>query len=111
VREAAKQARRPWIPEVAGLHDSAVVAERLTAASLAVVLDEEASIPLADVVVPEQGDVVVVIGPEGGITAQELHDFSAAGATAVRLGPTVLRTSTAGTAALSVLLSRTAGWR
>ena len=111
VREAAKQARRAWIPEVTGLHDTALVTERLAAASLAVVLDEEASMPLADVVVPAQGEVMVVIGPEGGITAQELHDFSAAGATAVRLGPTVLRTSTAGTAALAVLLSRTAGWR
>ena len=53
---------------------------------------------------------MLVVGPEGGLSPEELAAFAAAGATAYRLGPTVLRTSTAGTAALAVLLSRTARW-
>jgi 16S rRNA (uracil1498-N3)-methyltransferase len=60
--------------------------------------------------VPTTGEVVVVVGPEGGITAEELATFRDAGARAYRLGDTVLRTSTAGTAALAVLLARTR-WR
>jgi 16S rRNA (uracil1498-N3)-methyltransferase len=51
-----------------------------------------------------------VVGPEGGITEEETAAFLAAGAIARRLGPTVLRTSTAGTVAAAILLSRTARW-
>jgi 16S rRNA (uracil1498-N3)-methyltransferase len=54
---------------------------------------------------------VVVVGPEGGLSPEELAVLTGAGASAYRLGPTVLRTSTAGTAAAAVLLSRTARWR
>lgn len=110
-REAAKQARRTWIPDVVRVESTAEVAQRLAAASLAVVLHEEAARPLANADVPEGGEVVVVVGPEGGITPEELTAFAAAGASEVRLGPDVLRTSTAGTAALAVLLSRTSRWR
>jgi 16S rRNA (uracil1498-N3)-methyltransferase len=109
--EAAKQARRAWIPDVAPLHATSDVAQRLATAALAVVLHEAATRSLADVPVPDQGDVVVVVGPEGGITPEELRAFTDAGGSAVRLGPSVLRTSTAGTAAVAVLLSRTARWR
>jgi 16S rRNA (uracil1498-N3)-methyltransferase len=109
-REAAKQARRSWLPEVTPLATTAEVAALLADADLAVVLHEEASTPLAGLDVPASGRVAVVVGPEGGLTADEVAAFTGAGAVAVRLGAEVLRTSTAGVAAVAALLSRTPRW-
>jgi 16S rRNA (uracil1498-N3)-methyltransferase len=109
-REAAKQSRRAWLPEVTEPADTAAAAERVTGAALAVILHEEAERPLSRVDIPATGDIVVVVGPEGGLTDDELAAFEAAGGTPVLLGPTVLRTSTAGVAAAAVLLSRTGRW-
>jgi 16S rRNA (uracil1498-N3)-methyltransferase len=109
-REAAKQSRRPRIPEIGPLAGTAAVAARLAGAALGVVLHGEAERPLTSLEVPATGDVVVVVGPEGGITPDELAAFDAAGAKPARLGPEVLRTSTAGVAALAVLQSRTGRW-
>ncbi|MBA9006905.1 MULTISPECIES: 16S rRNA (uracil(1498)-N(3))-methyltransferase [Thermomonospora] len=109
-REAAKQSRRSRLPEVADLADTARVAARLSAAARALVLHEQASVPLRAVDLPATGDIVVVVGPEGGITDEELDLFTESGAVPVRLGPTVLRTSTAGVAAAAVLLSATGRW-
>ena len=66
--------------------------------------------PLASVDLPADGEVLLVVGPEGGITDRELAALASAGATAVRLGASVLRTSTAGAAAASVVSARTARW-
>jgi 16S rRNA (uracil1498-N3)-methyltransferase len=107
-REAAKQARRAWFPSVTGLATTADVAGLLAAADLAVVLHESATSKLAALDVPASGSVVVVVGPEGGLTDEELAAFSAAHV--VRLGSSVLRTSTAGVAAVAALLSRTPRW-
>jgi 16S rRNA (uracil1498-N3)-methyltransferase len=107
---AGKQSRRARFPRVAAVATTQEVAERLTAATAGVVLHEEAAEPLSSLQPPSTGEIVVVVGPEGGITPEELAAFAAAGASAYRIGPTVLRTSTAGTAALAVLLSRTARW-
>ncbi|QKW34939.1 16S rRNA (uracil(1498)-N(3))-methyltransferase [Actinomadura sp. NAK00032] len=109
-REAAKQARRGRLPEVPDLASTEDVAARIAAASLALVLHEEAEAPLSGVRVPPDGDIVLVVGPEGGITEAELERFAAAGGSPARLGPTVLRTSTAGVAAGSVLLAATGRW-
>ncbi|GGO78804.1 16S rRNA (uracil(1498)-N(3))-methyltransferase [Nocardioides deserti] len=109
-REAAKQARRSWFPEVDELASTADVVALLSSAPLGVVLHEEASVPLASLDVPSDGPVVVVVGPEGGLTGEEVAAFTAAGASAVRLGAEVLRTSTAGVAAVSALLARTQRW-
>jgi len=109
-REAAKQARRAWFPDVAPLAGTAEVAALIEHAALAVVLHEEGSESLAAVTLPEQGDIVVVVGPEGGLTDEEIAAFEASGATTVKLGSEVLRTSTAGVAALAALLARTARW-
>jgi 16S rRNA (uracil1498-N3)-methyltransferase len=109
-REAAKQSLRAWIPEVTGPATTAAAAQLISAASLAVVLDPRAELPLAGMEMPRSGDVVVVIGPEGGITGAEAAAFRAAGADACRLGPSVLRTSTAGAVAAAVLLSRSSRW-
>ena len=109
-REATKQARRAWLAEVRGLASTAEVAALLTGAALPVVLHESAERPLQDVEVPATGDIVVVVGPEGGLTEEELETFARTGSEPVHLGPTVLRTSTAGTVAAAVLLSRTRRW-
>jgi 16S rRNA (uracil1498-N3)-methyltransferase len=107
-REAAKQARRAWFPEVSPLATTAEVVGLVAAAPLALVLHEEASAPLPDEL-PDR--VVLVVGPEGGLAPEELTAFAGAGARTVRLGSEVLRTSTAGVAAVSALLSRTDRWR
>jgi 16S rRNA (uracil1498-N3)-methyltransferase len=111
-REAAKQARRSWLPAIGGNPDSATkeVAARITAAAAGFVLHEEATGRLATAELPAQGEIVLVIGPEGGISDTERDAFVAAGATTVRLGREVLRTSTAGVAALSVLSARLGRW-
>lgn len=109
-REAAKQARRSWHPEVTEPASTADVAVLVEAADLAVVLHEEATSSLAALAVPPTGRIVVVVGPEGGLSEDEVAAFVAAGAVSVRLGSEVLRTSTAGLAAVSALLSRTPRW-
>ncbi|HEX2498087.1 MAG: 16S rRNA (uracil(1498)-N(3))-methyltransferase [Actinomycetes bacterium] len=110
-REAAKQARRAWLPDVTELADTAQVAARLTAATLGLVLHEAEEQPIGTLdPLPGAGEIVLVVGPEGGITEDELAVFAAAGAHRCRLGPTVLRTSTAGVAAAAAVLSRTARW-
>jgi 16S rRNA (uracil1498-N3)-methyltransferase len=100
--EASKQSRRAWFCEVGELASTGDVAARLDKAALAVVLHEEATRPLAGLTVPADGEVVVVVGPEGGLSPAELASF---GAEPVKLGDTVLRTSTAGVAAAAVLLA------
>jgi len=109
-REAAKQARRPRVPEVCPLADTSQVLARAARAALAVVLEAGAAQPLAALDVPASGEVLLVVGPEGGLTPEELAGFAGVGAVRARLGPEVLRTSTAGAAALAVLSSRTARW-
>jgi 16S rRNA (uracil1498-N3)-methyltransferase len=109
-REAAKQSRRSWFPEVTELAGTADLAALVAGADLAVVLHEDATVPLATLDVPATGRIVVVVGPEGGLTDDEVATLVAAGATSVRLGAEVLRTSTAGIAAVAALLSRTPRW-
>jgi 16S rRNA (uracil1498-N3)-methyltransferase len=108
-REAAKQSRRPRVPEVSGLAGTAAIATRLVEGS-ALVLHEAADQSLASVALPGAGELIVVVGPEGGVAPEELDAFTAAGARPVRLGEHVLRTSTAGAAALSALSLRLGRW-
>ncbi len=107
-REAAKQSRRGWLPVVAELATTAVVAARLREAVVPIVLHEDARASLAEIELPSSGEIVVVVGPEGGLSDEELDLL---GGKAFRLGPTVLRTSTAGLAAVAVLLAKTDRWR
>jgi 16S rRNA (uracil1498-N3)-methyltransferase len=109
-REAAKQSRRSWFPSVAEMVRTPDVVDLLRDAALAVVLHEGGAERLAALEVPAEGDVVVVVGPEGGISDEELAAFAEAGAEPLRLGRSVLRTSTAGVAAAAALLSRTPRW-
>lgn len=120
VLAAAKQARRTRLPEVAELVGRAELLERVTAADLTLVLHEEADEPLTTALAalpspdPDAGgderEVLVVVGPEGGITPDELAALVSAGARPVRLGKAVLRTSSAGAAALA-LLNAAGRWR
>jgi 16S rRNA (uracil1498-N3)-methyltransferase len=109
-REAAKQARRAWCPVVTEPADTAAVAQRVRNAAGALVLHESATRPLVDFPLPASGDLLLVVGPEGGLTETEVATLCAAGAVAVRLGPTVLRASTAGAVALGALGPLTRRW-
>ncbi|MBF8192284.1 16S rRNA (uracil(1498)-N(3))-methyltransferase [Nonomuraea sp. K274] len=109
-REAGKQARRFHLPEVTEPASTAQVEALLAGAGLGLVLHEEAAEPLSRVALPAAGDIVVVVGPEGGVAEEELARFRTAKAVPVLLGPTVLRTSTAGVAAAAVLMTRTGRW-
>ncbi|MET9829310.1 16S rRNA (uracil(1498)-N(3))-methyltransferase [Streptomyces sp. NPDC006385] len=112
-REAGKQSRRVRFPEVADAATTKQVAALLAEADFAAVLHEErdyGSEPLATAELPAEGEIVLVVGPEGGVAPEELALFEEAGAKAYRLGRTVLRTSTAGTAATALLLGRTGRW-
>lgn len=108
--QAAKQSRRAWFPEVAALLDLAGAVRRVHAAALAIVLDPAGSQSIATVDLPGSGEIVIVVGPEGGITETESDALVGAGAVAARLGPTVLRASSAGPVAAGVVLSRTRRW-
>jgi 16S rRNA (uracil1498-N3)-methyltransferase len=110
VREAAKQARRPWQPVVEEPVTTAVLARRVAAADLAVVLHEAASERLADLSLPPRGELLLVVGPEGGVTDAEIDALVTAGARPVRLGPEVLRASTAAAVALGALGVLTGRW-
>ncbi|WP_432094454.1 16S rRNA (uracil(1498)-N(3))-methyltransferase [Streptomyces sp. bgisy100] len=112
-REAGKQSRRVRFPEVADAMTTRQVAALLASADFAAVLHEDrdaGSEPLATAALPADGHIVLVVGPEGGVSPEELAAFAAAGAQPHRLGPSVLRTSTAGTAATALLLGRTGRW-
>ena len=109
-REAAKQSRRAWFPAVTGAADIRDVARRVAAASLALLLDPEAPLLLASTGLPGGGDIVLVVGPEGGVSPDERAALTAAGAVRARLGPSVLRASSAGAVAASLVLSHCGRW-
>ena len=136
--DPAKQARRARVPEVTGLASSADVVARISAAGFAIVLEPDASVALSQLALalarpsgsrpsgsqpgvpgpeklsppplPASGDIVLIVGPEGGISPGELTAFTDAGATPARLGESVLRTSTAGAVAAAVLMTATGRW-
>jgi 16S rRNA (uracil1498-N3)-methyltransferase len=106
-RAASKQARRPRVPEVTEPMSTRQVCGMLADVDRALVLHEQARQPFMKVDVPKTGTIAVIVGPEGGLTDGEVVAFRAAGAHSVRLGAEVLRTSTAGAAALAALSART----
>jgi 16S rRNA (uracil1498-N3)-methyltransferase len=112
-REAGKQSRRVRFPEVADAMTTKQVAALLAKADLAAVLHEDTELgtePFATAELPSSGEIVLVVGPEGGISPEEVELFTGAGARTFHLGRTVLRTSTAGTVAAALLLARTGRW-
>lgn len=111
---AAKQSRRATVPQVTGPMNTAQVAAALATFDLALILHEEAAVPIRTALstadVGNAARIAVIIGPEGGLSAQEVAVLQEAGATAIKLGPEVLRTATAGLAALAVIGAATARW-
>ena len=103
VREASKQSIRAWVPAVEPVASAAAIG----ALESVLVLDPTATVALTEVDLPAAGRIHLVVGPEGGIDEKE---FAVLGGTRVRLGAEVLRTSTAGPAALAVLNARLGRW-
>lgn len=114
-RSAARQSRRPHVPSVTSLVSTPELVRTVATASangaVVLVLHESATEPLASVAVEGADSLMLVVGPEGGISDDELAALSGAGAIAVRLGPTVLRTSTAAAVALGALGVLTGRWQ
>lgn len=114
VLAATKQARRAWLPSVAEMVTSkglVALTKQVTGDDGAVlVLHEAADVPLADAMLPETGELLIVVGPEGGISEPETAALEAAGAQVARLGPHVMRTSTAGPVAVALLSERLGRW-
>jgi 16S rRNA (uracil1498-N3)-methyltransferase len=108
VREAAKQAHRAWVPDVAAVESTAQLAKRAADARV-LVLDPWTTTRLS-AIESDGRDIVLVVGPEGGIAPEELDRLEAAGAERVKLGDTVLRTSTAGPAAIALLSATLGRW-
>ena len=108
VREAAKQAHRAWIPSVSAPVSTAELAT-MAAGGRMLLLDPSASLRLSEVRSYDR-DLILVVGPEGGIAPEELQRLTDAGAERVLLGDTVLRTSTAGPAAIAVLSVTLGRW-
>jgi 16S rRNA (uracil1498-N3)-methyltransferase len=109
-RAAAKQARRAHVPDVTEPVGTRELAGLAAAMTLSLVLESDVPDRLTDLTLPDTGDILLVVGPEGGITDDELHTLREAGARAVRLGTTVLRTSTAAAVALGALGALTTRW-
>ena len=118
-REAAKQARRARVPQVEEVRTTPELAAWtsgvVASGGVVLVLHEEATTPIGGVGLPEPDDarppvLAVVVGPEGGIDETETAALQDAGATAVRLGPHVMRTASAGPVALALLAQRAGLW-
>jgi 16S rRNA (uracil1498-N3)-methyltransferase len=102
-REASKQTRRNRIPFVMGVLDAKKIAAEIPNYDLVIVLHESASDKLSDLVTASAKKVLVIIGPEGGLTDEELALFAGAGAQVAHMGRPVFRSAHAGMAALSGL--------
>jgi 16S rRNA (uracil1498-N3)-methyltransferase len=114
VRSAARQSRRAYIPPVRGVVSTAELVQRIgdevSAGAVVLALHESAVSRLTELPVGQANSLVLIVGPEGGIAGDEIAALTEAGATAVRLGPTVLRTSTAAAVALGALGVLTRRW-
>jgi 16S rRNA (uracil1498-N3)-methyltransferase len=106
VREAAKQSRRLNVPHVSEPVITRQLAQRVANAELALLLHPEADESITEVDLPPVGTVLIIIGPEGGISGDELSELTGAGARPVSISDGVLRTSTAGVVALAAIKLR-----
>jgi 16S rRNA (uracil1498-N3)-methyltransferase len=113
-RSAARQSRRAYIPTVDGVVSTAELVQRITdavaAGALVLAMHESATEPITELPLAKADSMLLIVGPEGGIADEEIAALTGAGARAVRLGPTVLRTSTAAAVALGAVGALTARW-
>lgn len=105
VAQASKQSRRSWIPVVQDVVTTEQLVQQASNFDVAMVLHESAVRSFADVWLPEKGSILLIVGPEGGVSPRELEQLSAI--QQVRMGKTVMRTSTAGAIAAGAILSKT----
>ncbi|CAN2187085.1 16S ribosomal RNA methyltransferase RsmE [Candidatus Nanopelagicaceae bacterium] len=109
-REASKQSRRFRIPEVIGVAATNAVVDQIAQADLAIVFHESATMKVSELVAPGCKKVAIIIGPEGGLTDEEIDTFAAAGAKVALMGRPVLRSAHAGLAALSAVNTALSVW-
>jgi len=109
-REASKQSRRFRIPEVIGVAATNAVVDQIAQADLAIVFHESATMKVSEIVTPGCKKVAIIIGPEGGLTEDEIDTFAAAGAKVALMGRPVLRSAHAGLAALSAVNTALSVW-
>jgi 16S rRNA (uracil1498-N3)-methyltransferase len=109
-REASKQSRRFRIPEVSGVATTEGVVDVIAKADLALVFHESAIQTISKTVTAGATNIVIIIGPEGGLTDDELETFAAAGAKVVLMGRPILRSAHAGLAALAAVNTALSVW-
>ncbi|QRY50625.1 16S rRNA (uracil(1498)-N(3))-methyltransferase [Mycolicibacterium septicum] len=113
-RSAARQSRRAYVPAVEGVVSTPALTQRVADAvaggAVVLALHESATEPFAELPLAQADSLMLIVGPEGGIADEEIAALTGAGAKAVRLGPTVLRTSTAAAVALGAIGALTARW-
>ena len=109
-REASKQSRRFRIPAVVGVATTANIIDEIAKVDLAIVFHESATLKLSQVVAPGFKRVAIIIGPEGGLTEDEIDTFASAGAKVALMGRPILRSAHAGLAALSAVNTALSVW-
>ncbi|WP_029109639.1 16S rRNA (uracil(1498)-N(3))-methyltransferase [Mycobacterium sp. URHD0025] len=113
-RSAARQSRRAYVPTVDGVVSTSALTQRVADAvaggAVVLALHESATEPFAELPLAQADSLILIVGPEGGIADEEIAALTGAGAKAVRLGPTVLRTSTAAAVALGAIGALTTRW-
>ena len=109
-REASKQSRRFRIPSVVGVASTENIIDEIAKADLAIVLHEAAPSKISDLITRDAKKVLIIVGPEGGLTDAEVDTFAAAGAKVSLLGRPILRSAHAGLAALSAVNTALSVW-
>ena len=109
-REASKQSRRFRIPQVSGVATTDQVVDEIAKADLALVFHESATSTISRAITAGAQKVLIIIGPEGGLTDDEVETFAAAGAKVVLMGRPILRSAHAGLAAMAAVNTALSVW-
>ena len=109
-REASKQSRRFRIPQVSGVATTDQVVDEIAKSDLALVFHESATTTISRAITPGAKKVLIIIGPEGGLTDEEVGTFAAAGAKVVLMGRPILRSAHAGLAAMAAVNTALSVW-
>ena len=110
VREASKQARRFRIPEITGPLTTAQVIDEIARTDIAVLFHESATSKLSAITSPKVTKALIIIGPEGGITDEELEAFTSSGAKIALMGRPIFRSAHAGIAGLAAVQTLLKSW-
>jgi 16S rRNA (uracil1498-N3)-methyltransferase len=110
VREASKQARRFRIPEIVGPLTTAQVIDEIARTDIAFLFHESATSKLSAIAAPAVKKALIIIGPEGGITDEELEAFTSSGAKIALMGRPIFRSAHAGIAGLAAVQTLLKSW-